>query len=83
MIHSTISYKHPKCDLYTMEYISKLPIHFSKGIIKCVLNCANFPGGRLMDKCSRKTVHHFNTNTTTLVIVLTNKRGNKNHSPKF
>ena len=57
-----------------MDYISQSPIHFSKGLLKCVLNCTSFTGKKAMDIRPIKKFHHFNTDTKNLVLVLTNKR---------
>ena len=56
-----------------MEYISQSPIHCSKVNIKCVLNCTNLPekkGNGYMSK-------------TSLVLILTNKKGRKNSHSQF
>ena len=43
-IYSLINFNESKCDLYTMDYISQSPIHFSKVNLKCVIKCTEFPG---------------------------------------
>ena len=63
--------------------ISKSPIQCSKGNLKCVLNCANFPVKKGMDICSRQRFHHLNTDKNNLVLVLTNKRGRINSHSQF
>ena len=62
-IDSIINYKDSKCDLQTMEYISQSPINSSKVLLNCVINCTNFPEKEAIDICSRKTVHHLDSNT--------------------
>ena len=80
-IDSIINFKDSKCDLYTMEYISQLTIHCWKGLINCVLNCTNFPEGGGVDICSRQTVHHVDSDTENLVLVLIKKGKKKFTSP--
>ena len=41
-IHYIINYKGSKCDLYAIDYILQSPIHFSKGLLNCVINCTKF-----------------------------------------
>ena len=36
------------CDLYSMEYISELPNHFSKVVLQCVQNCTNKLGNKVI-----------------------------------
>ena len=66
-----------------MDYISQLPIHFSKVLLKCVLNCYNFTGGKVNGYMFNTSFHRFNTNTKHLVLVLTNKRARKGHITNF
>ena len=65
-----------------MYHISQSPTHFSKGNLKCVLNCTKFPEKNSMVICSRQTDHQLDTNTRNLVLVLT-KRGNNFTCPIF
>ena len=38
-IYEPINFNESRCDLYTMDYISQSPTHFSKGNLECVLQC--------------------------------------------
>ena len=82
-IHYITNYKDSKCDIYTKDYISKSPIHCSKGNLKCVLKCANFTEKKSVDICSRQTVHKLNTDTNNLVLVLTKTGEEKPHITNF
>ena len=49
------------CDLYSMEYISESPNHFSKGVLQCVQNCNNIPrhkGVGFMFETNCSSLHH-------------------------
>ena len=56
-----------------MNYISQSPNNCSKGNLKRVLNCTNFPEKEVNRYMSRKN----------LVLVLTNKRGRKSSLSQF
>ena len=82
-IYSIINFKDPKCDIYTMEYISQSPIHCLKVNIKRALNYTKFPLKKANADMFRTNVHQLNTNTINLVFVLTKKRKNKFTCPIF
>ena len=41
-IYEIINFNESTCDLYTMDYISQSPTHFSKVNPECVLQCTKF-----------------------------------------
>ena len=66
-----------------MDYILQSPTNCSKGIIKYVINCTNFPEKKQIDTCPRQTVHHLNTDTKNLVLFITKKKEETFQIPNF
>ena len=60
-IYSIINFKDPKCDIYTMDYISQSPVNGSKVNLKFVLKCTKFPGQKpngYMFKTNCSSIEH-------------------------